>query len=624
MKKHLFILLLVCLLLCGCAAQPEATEDTTLPAVSETEATEPNGFYDPGSALEAATGGAVRCYPLGTSDSVSVMALGEDLLLFSSTESGTMLTVLTGDTLYPTAHLETAALLSAADFHLRPWDSGISFFDTQSLQTVVLDAGLREVARIAAPEDLKGVPLLSSDRSTLYYCTRDAIRALDLETGISRCLKEISYPIQNVTGLWMEDTVLECSISDNETARETLFLSTETGELLEVASDDLVLSTSDNRYYATFRNGSTQSYVFGTGEDTPQALNPAGSGDCLFLPEDNAAVMIRQPEDSVTILEYYDLESGRLASSLTLETDSCPWSFESFGDGRVCFLNYEESYGCSTLYVWDTAVLPSGAETVYTGIYYSLDTPDYEGLAGCTLYAEELSEKYGIEVLIYKKAAAVQPWDYDLEYEYLTPVIRQELEQLDSRLANYPEGFLQTLAQRFDGLSICIVRSISGSAESGSLESANGVQFWDDYHAYLALAAGQETEHALYHELCHLIDTIVLNESSAYDRWDELNPTGFAYDFDYVANQNRNSGEYLREESRYFIDMYSMSFPKEDRARIMEYAMTDGNASYFQSTTMQAKLKLLCQGIREAFGLRKSPETFLWEQYLNESLAYTG
>ena len=66
-----------------------------------------------------------------------------------------------------------------------------------------------------------------------------------------------------------------------------------------------------------------------------------------------------------------------------------------------------------------------------------------------------------------------------------------------------------------------------------------------------------------------------------------------------------------------------MSFPKEDRARIMEYAMTEGNEEYFRSTTMQSKLKLLCEGIREAFKLKKSPETFLWEQYLNTSLAYT-
>ena len=66
-----------------------------------------------------------------------------------------------------------------------------------------------------------------------------------------------------------------------------------------------------------------------------------------------------------------------------------------------------------------------------------------------------------------------------------------------------------------------------------------------------------------------------------------------------------------------------MSYPKEDRARIMEYAMTSGNAILFESRTMQAKLLTLCQGIRDAFGLKKSPETFLWEQYLATSLAYS-
>jgi hypothetical protein len=37
---------------------------------------------------------------------------------------------------------------------------------------------------------------------------------------------------------------------------------------------------------------------------------------------------------------------------------------------------------------------------------------------------------------------------------------------------------------------------------------------------------------------------------------------------------------------------------------------------------MQEKLMQVCIGLREAFGLKKSTETFLWEQYLKESLAY--
>jgi hypothetical protein len=83
-----------------------------------------------------------------------------------------------------------------------------------------------------------------------------------------------------------------------------------------------------------------------------------------------------------------------------------------------------------------------------------------------------------------------------------------------------------------------------------------------------------------------------------------------------VTNQFREDYQYLEDENRVFIDMYSMSYPKEDRARIFEYAMMEGNESYFQSDIMQLKLKTLCKGIREAFNLKKYTEPLLWEQYL--------
>lgn len=622
MKKCLLSLLLA-LLLCGCTHPAEPAADT-LPAAAQPQITEPNGFYDPGSPLEAKTGGAVRCYPLGSTGETSLLSLGDDLLLISCSETETTLTVLTGETLRPTARLGLSFPLTVDDPCLRRWDGGISFFDPQAREIVVLDGALREVARIPAPKELQGTPLLCADRSTLYYCTSDAVRALDLESGISRCLKEIAYPAQEITGAWMEDTVVECTISDADGTQQTLFLSAENGQILGTAPKGLTLSTSGSRYYAAFPNGSVNSLVFGTGEEPASALTPMDPGTGFhFLPEDHAALVVRQQEQATVTLDYYDLDTGIRTSVLTLEFSQQPWGFETAAEGKVFFLNYDEGYGCNTLYLWDTTGLPSRDDTICTGPHYTLSSPDYDGLAACSLYAQEISQRYGIRVLVYKDAVDIQPWDYDLEVEHLAPVIREELEQLDARLGNYPEGFLQTLSQRFDGLTLCIVRSISGTAESGSLDAAKGVQFWEGHHAYIALAAGAETEYTLYHELCHLIDTVVLSESSAYDRWDELNPSGFEYDYDYIANQSRNSSEYLREGSRYFIDMYSMSFPKEDRARIMEHAMTEGNAACFQSKAMQAKLKLLCQGIREAFGLRKSPETFLWEQYLNESLAYT-
>ena len=120
------------------------------------------------------------------------------------------------------------------------------------------------------------------------------------------------------------------------------------------------------------------------------------------------------------------------------------------------------------------------------------------------------------------------------------------------------------------------------------------------------------------------METHILGNSIALDQWAKLNPVDFAYDYDYLANAQRDGSEFLQPDTRSFVDTYSMSYPKEDRARIFEYAMTAGNASLFAASPLQYKLKMLCQGIREAFGLKKSPENFPWEQYLNQPMAYTG
>ena len=67
-----------------------------------------------------------------------------------------------------------------------------------------------------------------------------------------------------------------------------------------------------------------------------------------------------------------------------------------------------------------------------------------------------------------------------------------------------------------------------------------------------------------------------------------------------------------------------MTYPKEDRARLMEYAMMPENESYFITDTMQAKLRTLCLAIREAYDLETATESFLWEQYLAEPIHAIG
>ena len=132
---------------------------------------------------------------------------------------------------------------------------------------------------------------------------------------------------------------------------------------------------------------------------------------------------------------------------------------------------------------------------------------------------------------------------------------------------------------------------------------------------------GDALEQTLYHEVFHVIDSYVLSSCVLYDDWEDLNPRNFEYDFDYIQNQTREDYRYLEEGNQSFIDMYSMSYPGEDRARIMEFAMLAGSESYFSADTMQEKLTRLCEGIREAFELEDLTEILPWEIYLEEPLA---
>lgn len=603
MKRPLS-LLLVCLCLCGCAAAPAA--EAPIPQ-RPSSAVSVAGSPDDGSIL--------RAFPLGISDANGLIPFGEQLLLFSGRDITTLTLLRTAD-LTVTAETVLDIFLSAGDPSLRVGTGALSFYDPVQKETLVLDTSLNVLRQISLPGNAVGSPILSSDGETLYYCTSDAIRSLDLLTGIRRCIKALSYSHQSLSGLFLEDTVLQCSITDGD-AERTLFLSSETGQTLGQLGREIRLLTLGSRYYACFPSGMIHAAVFGDRDGQPKGLFPETvTAQTVFLPEKNGAVTV-EAEPSSLRLDYYDLDSGLRRCTLSIATEQTPEAIVSGGDGAVYILT------CDTLYRWDVedpkALCSDG--TVYTFDYSSGDDPDPEGLAQCRSLAQAIGRQHGIEILIWEEAAAVQPWDYDLDAECLVPVIRRELQLLEKRLAQYPEGFLAATAAPFTSLKLCLVRQIRGTAESGSLNLATGLQFVNGTDAYVVIAAGAHSERALYHELFHVMQTRILNESIAFDQWDKLNPSGFSYDYDYLANATRDAGIYLHRENRAFIDTYSMSFPKEDRARIMEYAMMPGNRELFQGKTLQAKLKAVCEGIREAYGLEKEPVAYPWEQYLQKPLA---
>ena len=277
------------LLLSGCAAEiPEP--EAPVPATTSVTEPAPAGCYDPNSLLEAATNGAVRCYPLRDVHCSSMLTMDKNILLIAASEYSSELTLLAGEDLHPAGKLHISSWLSRDVHSLHRWEKGISFYEEGTGQTLVLDDSLQLVDSIDAPEGLIGEPILSFDRRTLYYCTADSLRALELETGISRCLKEMDYPYQVLAGLHQKDTVLECTYRDGSIDSRTMFLSTDTGATLYTLYSEPDFYSHGDCYYTEFTESSAHFRLFGNADSQTRSLNLPQNTLCYFLPEDNAAV----------------------------------------------------------------------------------------------------------------------------------------------------------------------------------------------------------------------------------------------------------------------------------------------------------------------------------------------
>jgi hypothetical protein len=426
-------------------------------------------------------------------------------------------------------------------------------------------------------------------------------------------LKESRYAKQQVRKLHFDDTVLECRVSDGITDK-TLFISAETGETLFEAQSPVELQSRGQSYFARWREGEQEMLLFGNRGETIQRLAQAAEG--THLPLFEAGLLVTYDPDSTgTDLICYDLTQGNQLSRLRLAGIGAPMGM-TVSEGMIWFAAADLFGSEEALYCWDPAQGQQILDSSFLSPYYTAQSPDREGLERCEQQADALSKTYGVRIELWEDAVKPLPNDYHATGEYLVSVYERYLPVLAKALSAIPNTVYQKLGRQSQNgkLTISLVREIYGTNELGSLTLEEGAHFWSDGSSYLILMMNDKLERTFYHELFHAMDSYILTETKVYDDWRKLNPAGFTYDYSYITNEYRDPKDYLEPETRAFIDLYSMSYPKEDRARILEYAMLEGNEAYFTSKTMQSKLATLCQGIRKAFKLEEAD--YLWERYL--------
>lgn len=617
--KPILPLLLCCLILIGCGSTVAASDSAIQSEVPAATA----GLYDPGHRLETETLGAVHVFSLQDASTLRFYPMGTDILLVQEDAVGITVNTYVGDILAPGSTDSLVLPKSEWESVFHADSTGFYWYDEPNRSIVYTDNELRECQRIPLPDSICCAPCLTADNSKLFYSTDSSVCEMDLSTGICRVLKQTNARYRMLT-LLAEDTVLYCQYPQANGMTDAAFLSVENGSAQRSTDEfPIVCSYQDTFYALRYIQQLQEILIQKSGKDPEVLVAGQGRNFLRFFPE-RSMILTYRPDSTGTqiTVDAFDANTGTRTATLRLPHVSVPIQAEMDAEGTIWFLTYDEAAEQDILLRWNPETSSLRDARIYLGPHYTRETPDLAGLYRCAEKAEEISQRHGIRVLTYEDAAAVQPWDYHLTPEYLVPQLNWELDKLDSLLDAYPEGFLQTLSEEFDSVSICLVRSIEGTAQSGTLNTADGLQFWDGKNGYIALAVGTATQYNLYHELSHLIDTHVINRCRGYDNWEDLNPANFAYDYDYTKNLSRDGSPFLGEEDRAFVDTYSMSFPAEDRARIMEFAMNDNNDYLFQSPIMQAKLKRLCLAIRDAFGLTKVETAFRWEQYLEYSLAY--
>lgn len=627
MKKWIAICLVLCLILCGCSGNAQETpetkpsQDTAGTTVPTTESAPPEpevpkeetfGLYQPDSEVELATGGAVKQYQLESWDYQSLILAGDKLLLLSG-ENDCVLTCISPDGTTASVTLKETYLMRD-DIKYIPESDELLYYNINEQSVVRMDMSLKVVEKYSLPETMKGLPEIGEEGQLVYYMTDSALRYLDLETGIDRMLKEMTFSYQSIHGLYFDGAIIECLVRD-EFMLQSMMISTETGELLFATDDSPALSTEGDRYFATVWESDVPQYLFGDRQGQMQCLTPPTSVYTGMV--ELWAAMTCEPNETGFVLSCYDLETGTCYSSVDAPVGSVLYSVTPDHARNSVWFFGRGAGEKFLLYRWELEKSLTGDDTSYVSPYYTPENPDAEGLLRIGERAREIGRKYGIRVWVAQEALQMQPSDYTFEAQHLVSVYDQYLTVLDEALGRYPDGFLKKLSSNCANgkLTISLIKGAYGDNGLGSLESADGVHFFNDGSEYIGLVMGGVFESTLYHELFHSIDTYVMSRSNLYDFWNDLNPEGFRYDNDYVANQFREDFQYLNGD-RWFIDMYSMSYAKEDRARIMEYAMGEGNSFYFQSPHMQAKLAKLSEGIRTAFNLKGSHGTFPWEQYL--------
>ena len=180
--KRFVLIILVVLLLTACGARTEVTERTE-PTVENVETV---SIYMANSSVEQQTGGAVKAYVPEEANYIGLATMAGKVVLASDLTKLTLVDAQTGEL---GTSIKVGEMISCEGTDFTASNAGLSYYRADGLELVFLNTSLQQESAVEIPLGISGRPCVSHTNQEVYYCKDKEVRALHLQTGISRLVK---------------------------------------------------------------------------------------------------------------------------------------------------------------------------------------------------------------------------------------------------------------------------------------------------------------------------------------------------------------------------------------------------------------------------------------------------
>jgi hypothetical protein len=320
-------------------------------------------------------------------------------------------------------------------------------------------------------------------------------------------------------------------------------------------------------------------------------------------------------------LTLYDSDGAYLSCcALPLHSDAAvgrDFVWSGYWEGYF-FTDFMDS-SCRLMF-WDVSAVTEGENLQMSS---PEQTQPSQRVLDQSLYerAEELSRRFGVDIRIAEQCS-LDYSHYDT-YALTDPMfVQSALDILEESLSLYPEGFFRQLCYgTIESIRIELTGSLTTKDGIDTRpDSAGGFAHNGGSYYGIVLDGFLLQPQTLFHEFSHIIDArlkwdAMIREDALFseEAWLALQPDGFSYARSYTDIPEEIS---RFVETGYFITDYSLTHPTEDRAVLMESAMSNYTWDFEPGSGTRRKMQYYAACIRDCFDTEGWPETTVWEQVL--------